>query len=180
MTATLRPFHSTDIDWLVTRHGEIYAAEEGFDASFPVLVRQILEDFVKDQADGRPPPRQAGWVAEDAPGGGGQRLGSIFCVPETPEVAKLRLFLLEPRARGTGLAQQMMDTCLAFARAAGFRRMRLWTHESHAAACRLYQRNGFACVQSSPARSFGQDVVTQIWERGLQGDCPLAIRPQRG
>jgi GNAT superfamily N-acetyltransferase len=166
MTATLRPFTKADTDWLVALHATIYGAEEGFDETFPVLVRQILDTFVQD-AEARPPPRQAGWVAEDATGDGGQRLGSIFCVEESPDVAKLRLFVLEPRARGTGLAQAMMDTCLAFARGAGFRRMRLWTHESHLAACRLYQRNGFRCVESQKARSFGQDVVTQIWERDL-------------
>lgn len=159
MNATLRPFQAEDADWLVDRHGAIYAQEEGFDSSFPVLVRQIVDDFLASHD----PAREQGWIAHC----GSDRLGSIFCVTETPEVAKLRLFLLEPKARGTGLAQHMMDKCLTFARGAGYSQMRLWTHESHRAACRLYLRNGFRCVESQPTRSFGQDVTAQIWHRVL-------------
>jgi GNAT superfamily N-acetyltransferase len=87
--------------------------------------------------------------------------------PDDPQTARLRLFLIEPKARGTGLAQRMLDTCIAFARASGYRRMRLWTHESHRAAGRLYARNGFLMTASAPARAFGQDVVDQTWERAL-------------
>ncbi len=79
-------------------------------------------------------------------------------------VAKLRLFLLEPEARGRGLGQRLLDACLGFARAAGYRRLELWTHESHRAACALYARNGFRLVGSRPVRSFGQDLVEQTWE----------------
>ena len=97
-------------------------------------------------------------------------LGSIFCMaegPDTPEIARLRLFLIEPEARGTGLAQRMIDACLSFASAAGYRQIRLWTHESHQAAGRLYARNGFALVASAPSRAFGCDVVDQTWQRDL-------------
>lgn len=162
MTVALHLFVPDDLDWLVERHGTLYAREEGFDEEFPRLVRAIASDFLS-RSD---PERERGWIAHDMSG----RLGSIFCVDageDTGTTAKLRLFLLEPKARGTGLAQQMMDTCLGFARHAGYRQMRLWTHESHVAACRLYQRNGFACIESTPARSFGQEVVSQIWERAL-------------
>lgn len=162
MTVSLRPFLASDAEWLVDRHREIYAREEGYDDSFAELVAQIIADFLANHD----PLQERGWVAERA----GQRLGSIFCVAEgetAPETAKLRLFLLEADSRGTGLAQTMMAACLDFARAAGYRDMRLWTHESHAAACRLYARNGFACTQSWPERTFGQDVVSQIWEREL-------------
>lgn len=162
MNPTLRPFHPEDTDWLVSRHGALYAQEEGFDDSFPKLVRAILTDFIAQ----RDPATEQGWIAQD----GQERLGSIFCVREGqdhPTRAKLRLFLIEPSARGTGLAQTMIETCLGFAKAKGYRQMRLWTHESQLAACRLYARNGFSCVESAPTRSFGQDVVTQIWERML-------------
>jgi len=91
----------------------------------------------------------------------------ILLIEDDAETAKLRLVLLEPGARGTGLAQRMLDTALDFARAAGYRRMRLWTHESHVAAGRLYARNHFHLVESEAKRSFGQDVVAQIWERKL-------------
>lgn len=156
---TLRPFVEADAGWIVARHGALYAEAEGFDASFPVLVEGIVRDFLTSHD----PVRERGWVAERE----GHRLGSIFCVDAGQGVAKLRLFLVEPEARGTGLAQRMMETCVGFAREAGYRRMRLWTHESHRAAGRLYGRNGFELTAQAPARSFGVDVVEQTWERDL-------------
>jgi GNAT superfamily N-acetyltransferase len=149
-----------DAGWLIMSHGELYAEEAGFDASFEPLVARILADFL----DGQDPARERGWIARAQ----GRRLGSIFCVQgPAPDTAKLRLFLLEPEARGIGLGQRLLDACLGFAREAGYARMTLWTHESHEAACRLYARNGFACVSSKPVRSFGQDLVEQEWTRDL-------------
>ncbi len=155
----LRPFSPADADWVISRHGAIYAAEEGFDARFEALVADIVAAFVARHD----PVREAGWIAERED----RRVGSIFVVIEDAKTAKLRLVLLEPDQRGTGLAQRMLETAMDFARAAGFTRMRLWTHESHIAAGRLYARNGFRCTQSEVKQSFGQDVVSQIWERDL-------------
>jgi GNAT superfamily N-acetyltransferase len=149
-----------DAGWLVMRHGELYAEEAGFDASFEPLVARILADFLEHHH----PARERGWIAR----AGERRLGSIFCVQgPAPDTAKLRLFLLEPEARGIGLGQRLLDACMGFASEAGYARMTLWTHESHAAACRLYARNGFSCTASKPVRSFGQDLVEQEWTRDL-------------
>lgn len=156
---TLRDLAPGDGGWVIERHAALYAAEEGYDAGFEVLVAGIVAAFLQ----ARDPARERAWIAVR----GAERLGSIFCVAEAPEVAKLRLFLLEPEVRGTGLAQRMLGECMGFARDAGYRRMRLWTHESHRAAGRLYARNGFRLVESTPGRAFGQDVVDQIWERAL-------------
>jgi GNAT superfamily N-acetyltransferase len=162
MDIDLRPFTAADSDWLVERHGTLYGRDDGFDDSFPILVRGIIRDFLT-QSD---PRCEAGWVAWR----GADRLGSIFCVREgaaTPQIAKLRLFLVQPEARGTGLAQHLLDTCLGFAKGAGYLQMRLWTHESHRAAGRIYARNGFAILSARPVHSFGQDLVEQIWQRDL-------------
>jgi DNA-binding MarR family transcriptional regulator len=148
-----------DAGWVIARHAELYAADEGFDASFETLVARIVADFLA----AHDPARERGWIARQ----GDTRLGSIFCVQETAEVAKLRLFFVEAQARGTGLAQRMLEACMGFAREAGYVHMRLWTHESHRAAGRLYARNGFALTHAQPARSFGQDLVEQVWERAL-------------
>ncbi|HSF65264.1 MAG TPA: GNAT family N-acetyltransferase [Paracoccaceae bacterium] len=155
----LRALGPGDGDWVIDRHAALYAAEEGYAPSFGDLVAGIVSGFLQDHD----PARERGWIAWQD----GRRLGSIFCRADGPRTARLRLFLLEPAARGTGLAQRMLDECLTFARAAGYQDMRLWTHESHRAACRLYARNGFAMVESTPARAFGQDVVDQIWHRML-------------
>lgn len=155
----LRELGHDDGGWLVDRHAALYATEEGFDATFRVLVADIVAGYLR----GHDAARERGWIAWHA----SRQVGSILCVAETVQTAKLRLFLVEPEARGTGLAQRMLDECLTFARGAGYRDMRLWTHESHRAACRLYARNGFVAIDSRPARAFGQDVVDQIWHRAL-------------
>jgi GNAT superfamily N-acetyltransferase len=158
--ATLRPFRADDATWLTRAHGDLYARAEGFDASFEALVARILAEFTRDHD----PATEHGWIAEGQAG----RLGSIFCVRSgDPGVAKLRLFLLLPKARGQGLGRRLLEHCMGFAREAGYRHMRLWTHESHRAACALYARSGFTCTRSEPVRSFGVDLVEQTWEIAL-------------
>lgn len=148
-----------DVAWLVTQHGELYAAEEGFDDSFGPLVAGILADFVADHD----PTRERGWIAMS----GGQRLGSIFCVSAGGETAKLRMFLLTQQARGKGLGKRLLTECMAFAGACGYRDMVLWTHESHKAACALYASFGWELVESKPVHSFGVDLIEQSWRVDL-------------
>lgn len=156
----IRDFRASDIDWLVDQHARHYAAAEGFDASFGALVEQILRDF----AAGHDAGCERGFVAE---AGSGARLGSVFCVRREAEVAQLRLFYLVPEARGQGLGLRLLAACTGFAKAAGYRRMVLWTHESHRAACALYARTGWRLAASEPVESFGQSLVRQHWERPL-------------
>lgn len=161
--AVLRDLRPGDAGLVIARHAALYARDEGYDGSFEALVAEILAAFLTRAT----PDRERGWIAE---GSGGQMLGSIFCMaegPDEPGTARLRLFLIEPEARGTGLAQRMIEACLDFARAAGYRQMRLWTHESHQAAGKLYARNGFRLISSAPARAFSCDVVDQTWQRDL-------------
>lgn len=159
MGATIRPFAPADAGWVVEQHAAIYAREEGFDDSFRAVVDGIVSDFVRNARPGR----DAGWIACR----GDHRLGCIFVVGDDAQWARLRLVLLLPESRGTGLAQRMMDTALTFARGAGYARMRLWTHESQVAAVRLYARNGFSLAQSESKRAFGQEAVAQTWQRDL-------------
>lgn len=151
----LRPFAATDAPWLVDQHRTLYARDEGFDDSFGDLVAQILADFVA----GHDATCERGWIATEGP----ERLGSIFCVRLGADVAKLRLFLLTPQARGKGLGKRLLATCMGFARDAGYARMQLWAHESHRAACALYAATGWTLDSSVPVRSFGQDLVEQSW-----------------
>ncbi len=153
--ADLRAYTPADRDWLVERHGTLYAQAEGFDDSFAPLVGTILDAFATDHD----PSCEAGWIAEDA----GQRLGSIFCVRHDATRAKLRLFLLVPEARGRGLGQALLDRCMGFARGAGYHGLTLWTHASHEAACALYVKNGWQLMASKPVRSFGVDLEEQTY-----------------
>ncbi|MBS8227271.1 bifunctional helix-turn-helix transcriptional regulator/GNAT family N-acetyltransferase [Vannielia litorea] len=140
-----------DAGWIVERHGLLYARDEGYDATFEALVAEIMADFLRSHD----PARESGWIAW----GGGRRLGSVFCVSRGEETAQLRLFFLEPEARGLGLGRMMLDACLTFARDKGYRELVLWTHESHAAACRLYDKAGFERIGRRAAQEFGQDTV---------------------
>jgi GNAT superfamily N-acetyltransferase len=157
---TLRDLEIGDAGWLIERHAVLYARDDGFDGTFEALVAEILAAYIR----ARDPASERAFIAT----AGGRRIGSVFCVQSgEPDVAKLRLFLLEPEWRGRGLGRRLLEACLGFARDVGYRRLRLWTHESHRAACALYARRGFRLTDSRPVRSFGQDLVEQTWEIDL-------------
>lgn len=146
-----------DIGWLLQRHAELYMKSDGFNAAFEVLVAEVLTDFVRNHD----PARERAWIAHR----GAQRLGSVFCVQgDAPNEAKLRLFMLEPAARGLGLGNRMLDMCIRYARDRGNKRLTLWTHESHRAACALYAKHGFRLTASKPVHDFGVDLVRQNWK----------------
>lgn len=160
---TLRAVQPADIDWLTDLHAYLYARDEGFDQSFGPLVRSILYGFFEKHD----PTCERGWIAQFGP----DRLGSIFCVRGgAPGRAKLRLFLVHPSARGTGLGARLLQTCMEHAQDCGFKGMDLWTHESHRAACALYAKTGWKLTRSEPVHSFGQDLIEQSWSI----DFPLA------
>jgi GNAT superfamily N-acetyltransferase len=144
-------------------HGEIYAAEFGWDTSFEALVARIVADY----AAAPDPVREAAWVAElDS-----RRAGCVFCVAgDDPGTAKLRILLVEPGARGRALGDRLVETAVGFGRAAGYERMRLWTNDPLAAARRIYIRHGFRLVDEAPHRSFGVDLVGQTYELDLRVD----------
>lgn len=155
----LRPFTPDDHDWLVQTHIEVYEQGEGFDATFGVLVAQILDDFIASHD----PAREKGWIAWE----GKTRLGSIFCVRLDDHTAKLRLFQLVPEARGKGLGLRLLRTCTEFARAQGYTQMKLWTHKSHEAANALYLRNGWAIIDERAITNYGQPLVERVMQRLL-------------
>lgn len=156
----IRPFTRADLDWLVATHDRLYAREAGFDASFAAVVRQGAEG-VLSRAD----PRERGFVAEVE----GRRIGSIFSTRLDAETGQVRMFLILPEWRGSGLAARLLAVAEDFARARGCSRMRLWTHESHEAACALYAREGWRRGPGRPVRNYGQDLVEVSWEKDLPG-----------
>ena len=154
-TVLLRPPRPGDLGWIVERHGRLYAEEFGWDGDFEVLVAGIVARF----AEAHDPAREAAWIAEVD----GAPAGSVLCVRESDAVARLRLLIVEPRARGLGLGARLVDECIGFARATGYRELHLWTNDVLGAARRIYVRAGFTLVESEDHHAFGQDLVSQTW-----------------
>ena len=151
----LRGHRPGDIGWVVQRHGEIYAREYGWKEDFEALVAEIAAKFIRD-LDAQ---RERCWIAECD----GRRLGCIFLVAQDKATAKLRLLLVEPEARGMGLGKRLIDECIGFARAAGYRRIVLWTQGNLYAARHLYAQAGFRKTAEEAHREFGADLVAEIW-----------------
>lgn len=151
----IRSVEQGDRDWLVVTHRDHYARSDGFDASFTTLVADIVDGFLADHD----PQCERGWIAEM----GKERVGCIFCTKIDEETAQLRLFFIGAQARGQGLGKRLLSTCMSFAKSCGYKGMRLWTHQSHTAACALYKRQGWHCIDTEPKRSFGQDVVVETY-----------------
>jgi Transcriptional regulators len=155
----IRPPRPGELGWVVHRHGVLYHDEYGWDETFEQLVLGIVAEYVAGQGD----KGVAAWIAELD----GEPVGCIACTRQDAETAKLRLFLVEPSARGRGIGTRLVDECLRFARGAGYKRITLLTYDVLADARRIYQRAGFQLEESHPERAFGKDLVRQIWSREL-------------
>ena len=157
---SLRPLRPGDVGWIIHRQTVLYTREYGWDWTYEGLASRILGAFVAEFDAAR----EDGWVAER----GGAIVGSIFLMKsDDPRVAKLRLFYVEPSARGAGVGRKLVDTCIARARELGYRELILWTNDILVAARRIYQAVGFRLVNEEPHHSFGHDLLGQIWALDL-------------
>jgi DNA-binding MarR family transcriptional regulator/GNAT superfamily N-acetyltransferase len=152
----LRPHQAGDMGWVTSANAAIYAKEYGWDLTYEALVARITADFI----DNFNPKRERCWIAELD----GERVGSVFVVHKSDEVAKLRLLILDPKARGLGLGRRLVEECLRFATSAGYSSMTLWTQSILTTARGIYERAGFKLVAEEPHHSFGADLIGEIWE----------------
>jgi GNAT superfamily N-acetyltransferase len=155
-TVILREPNPGDLGWIVSRHAVLYRQEYRWGEDFEGLCAQIVADFVNNLD----PKRERCWIAELD----GLKVGAVFLVKEANDVARLRLLLVEPSARGLGIGKRLTEECICFARQCGYRKITLWTHSVLTAARHIYRQAGFRLTSSEKRRSWGQDVISEHWD----------------
>jgi len=155
----LREHRPGDLGWIVAAHGALYAREYGFDSRFEAEVAEVAAAFLR----GYDPAREHCWIAERD----GERVGCVAVVRESDEVAKLRILLVDPAARGIGLGRTLVRECIRFARAAGYRTLTLWTVDILTAARHIYASEGFRIVATAPYDGFGPALTSETWNLAL-------------
>ncbi len=158
-TYILRRPKPGDFGWMIARHAELYAREYGWIEPFEGLCAQIVADFANDHD----PKRERCWIAEM----NGENVGCVMLVKDKAAVARIRLLLVDPKARGLGLGARLIDESIKFARRAGYQKITLWTHSVLTAARHIYQQAGFKLTGTEQHRSWSKPVVSEFWDLQL-------------
>jgi DNA-binding MarR family transcriptional regulator/GNAT superfamily N-acetyltransferase len=151
----LRPHRTGDMGWVTQCHGILYAEEYGLDQRFEALVAEITAKFLREFD----PAREHCWIAEQD----GAPIGSVFLVHQTDVTARLRLLIVDPKARGLGVGRRLVDECIRFARQVGYREITLWTHSILTAARRIYAARGFKLIETEEHDDFGPMLTGETW-----------------
>ena len=156
----LRPPRAGDMGWIVARHGALYGEEYGWDERIEALTAEIVAAFVRNHDR----KRERCWIAERE----GENVGSVLLMRDTDEIARLRLLLVEPKARGLGIGARLVEEALRFAREARYHKVTLWTQSVLTAARRIYERMGFKLIQHEAHDTFGKELIGETWELELR------------
>jgi DNA-binding MarR family transcriptional regulator/GNAT superfamily N-acetyltransferase len=155
----LRPHQPGDMGWVIHKHGALYAEEYGWDEQFEAFVASIAAKFIQHYD----PKQERCWMAEI----NGEIVGSVVLAKKSKTVAKLRLLLVDPKARGLGIGARLVDECIRFSRRAGYKKIILWTNSILGAARHIYEKSGFLKVHEERHHSFGHDLIGETWELSL-------------
>jgi len=148
-----------DLGWVVERNGAVYANEFGWGLEAEALFARIVSDYQQKHD----PERERCWIAERM----GERVGCVFLVKKTDTIAQLRMLLVEPGARGSGLGRRLVDECTQFARESGYRKVVLWTNRVLSAARHIYETAGYRFVKEERHDELGTDPIFEVWELKL-------------
>jgi DNA-binding MarR family transcriptional regulator/N-acetylglutamate synthase-like GNAT family acetyltransferase len=155
----LRPHRPGDMGWVASRHGALYADEYGLNHMMEVYVAEVVAKFLRDFD----PAREHCWIAEQD----GAPIGSVMLVKESETVGRLRMLIVEPKARGLGVGRRLVEECIRFARQAEYSELTLWTHSILIAARRIYDSVGFRIVDTEVHDEFGPELVGETWSLRL-------------
>ena len=155
----LRPHQPGDLGWAVQQHGLLYTEQFGWDETFEALAAEVAAKFLRDFD----PKWERSWIAEKD----GENVGCVFLVKQSDDVAKLRMLLVHPKARGLGIGKRLVEECIRFARAKGYKKITLWTNDILTTARHIYQQAGFKLVAEEKHKSFGHHMVGETWELEL-------------
>lgn len=155
----LRTHRPGDMGWVAAEHGRQYAEQYGWDISFEGMAAEIAAKFLANYDESC----ERCWIAELD----GRPVGSVFLVKHTKDIAKLRLLLVDPAARGLGVGKLLVNECIGFARACGYKKITLWTQSILVAARGIYKSTGFIHTGTEPHNSFGQQLIGETWELEL-------------
>lgn len=155
----LRTHRPGDIGWMVEAHGRLYAQDYGWDSSFEALAAEVGAQFIRDYD----PQWERAWIAEVD----GERMGCVFLIRKSAKVAKLRVLIVDPRARGLGIGAALVNECIRFARQKGYAKVTLWTNSVLTAARAIYVKAGFKLVASEKHKSFGKSLTGETWDLNL-------------
>jgi DNA-binding MarR family transcriptional regulator/GNAT superfamily N-acetyltransferase len=155
----IRTFRTGDLAAIAARQSILYEPY-GWKRPMEILQGEITTAFLRDFKPGR----EQCWVAERA----GTMAGAVLLVDAGGDVGQLRLLHVEPWARGLGIGSALVGECVTFARNAGYRRIRLWTHTILQSARRIYEAAGFRITETAVHHEFGEPVQGETWELELK------------
>lgn len=153
---TIRDYEAKDIEYVISRHREIYGAEYGFGPEFSDYVEKYVHKF-DEHHDKR---KENIWIAE----ANGRAVGMIAIVNVDASTAQLRWFLIEPEMRGLGLGYKLMNTVMDFCKEKEYKHVFLWTINYLEAARILYKRFGFELTESKANDTWGGHLVEERWD----------------
>jgi GNAT superfamily N-acetyltransferase len=155
----VRGFRPEDRAWVAALHQDHYRSVEAFDEGFDRAVDAALSDLLTRCA----PDRSRGFVLD----AGGEPKGCLFLYEQSPEQARIRLFLFAADLRGRGFGRRMLAHATAEAQVLGFTALLVSTFDRHAAACALYHAAGFREIRQAPVRAFGHDLLQRDFRLDL-------------
>jgi len=155
ITTRIRTFRPGDLGLVAARQSQLYAQDYGWGVGLEANVAETTAAFLRTFKPGR----EQCWIAEAE----GTMAGSVMLTDEGGGLCRLRLLYVEPAARGLGLGDALVGTCVAFAREAGYSAMTLWTHAVLTNARRIYAAYGFKRVSQEVQTLFGPPVHSETW-----------------